>query len=172
MSSPADRPLSAQAGFTLVELILTVALGALLMGALISAFLTTSRATQGATGRVEASGQIRNFEYFAYEDFTGSAVTDFDPGCTPSSPCQTQVALTEVKFDNPTQTFTVTYGWDQSAQVLDRTVASAPPLHAAINVTGYQWYLDANNTVVVTLTITVDSYADTQTFRFYPRRNP
>ncbi len=170
MTSPTKRPRSGQGGFTLIELIITVALGALLMGAMISVFLTSMRAAGDATSRIEASGQIRNFEYFAYEDFTGSAVSDFDPSCT--APCTTQVALHEVKFDNPAQTYTVTYGWDQSRQVLDRTVDTAPPLHAAINVTGYQWYVDASGTVVVTLTITVGTYTDSQTFRFHPRRNP
>lgn len=172
MTAPTDRHLSGQSGYTLVELIVAVALGALLMGAMVSVFLTTTRATDNAIGRVEASGQIRNFEYFAYEDFAGSNAADFDSSCTASVPCQSQVALTEIKFDNPAQTYTVTYGWDQSRNVLDRTVGTAPPLYAATNVTGYQWYLDPNGTVVVTLTITVKSYTDSQTFRFYPRRDP
>lgn len=171
MTSP-TKSRSGQGGFTLVELIIAVALGALLMGAMISVFLTSARAARDATGRIEASGQIRNFEYFAYEDFGGSAISDFNPGCTASSPCVSQVALHEVKFDNPSQTYVVTYGWDQTNQVLNRTVDTAPPLHAAINVSGYHWYIDANGTVVIALTVTVGSYSDSQTFRFYPKRNP
>jgi prepilin-type N-terminal cleavage/methylation domain-containing protein len=164
--------LKGQSGYTLIELIITAAIGALLLGALVSVFLTTTRATDTATGRVEASGQVRNFEIFAYEDFTGAGLSDFSPGCTASSPCQTQITLTEIPIDNPGQTYTVSYAWDKTNLFLDRTVGNNPPLHAATNVAAFSWYLDTNRTVVVTLTIVVNSYTQSQTFRFYPRRSP
>lgn len=172
MSKQTARPLERQAGYTLVELIITAAVGALLMGALVSVFLTGTRATDGATGRVEASSQVRNFEIFAYGDFTGSSVSDFDAGCTAATPCQTPLTLTEIPFDNPGNPYSVSYSWDQTKKVLDRTVGGNPPLHAATNVEGFQFFVDANQSVVVSLTITVNSYTQAQTFRFYPRRNP
>ena len=171
MSKCALHRLDGQAGFTLIELIITLALSALLMGVLVSVFLTTTRAIDSATGRVEASGQVRTFESFAYEDFTGSAVSDFGSGCTSTTPCSTGVTLTEVPIANPTQRYTVTYAWDQTNQVLNRTVGGVAR-HAASNVTGFEWYIDANQSVVISLSITVNSYTQSQTFRFYPRRNP
>lgn len=169
MTRRTRRQRRGQGGFTLVEVIISAAIGALLMGALVSVFLTATRATNEATGRVEASGQLRNFEIFAYEDFAGSGISDFNATCSATSPCQSQVTLTET---HPDQSYTVSYSWDQTKKVLDRTVGGNPPLHAATNVDDFEWYVDANQSVVVTLTITVSSYTESQTFRYYPRRNP
>lgn len=161
-----------QRGYTLVELILTVAIGALLMGALVSVFLTTTRASNIATGRVEASGQLRNFEFFAYADFAGATIADLNSGCTASAPCSSAaITLTGVPVSNPVGTRHVTYTWNQTNQFLDRQIDANPPLHAATNVTNFHWYVDANQTVVVTMTITVNTYTQAQMFRFYPRRN-
>jgi prepilin-type N-terminal cleavage/methylation domain-containing protein len=163
--------LDSQGGYTLIEVIIATALGALLMGALISVILTTTRATAIATSRVEASSQIRNFEYFAYEDFAGSNVSDLAGGCTPSSPCSTSaITLSGSDPGSPNQ-YQVRYTWDQAKKLLQRQVGSAS-INAATNVNGFAWYVDTNNTVVVSLTVTVGTYSDSQTFRFYPRRNP
>ena len=164
-----------QGGFTLVEVIISLAIGSLLMVALTSVVLTSWRASGIATSRVEASGQIRNFEFFAYDDFARSALPSAG-SCVPATPCSSQpLVLTglQVSNQNPVpSSLQVTYRWDGS-DFLDRTVTSTgATVHAATNVTGYSWYVDTNNTVVVNLTVTVLAFSESQTFRFFPRMNP
>jgi prepilin-type N-terminal cleavage/methylation domain-containing protein len=164
-----------QDGYTLVELIIAVALGALLMAALTSVVLTSWRAANVASSRVEASGQIRNFEYFAYDDFARSG-TPSTGACVPATPCTTQpLVLSGLQVSNSTPvpaSFQVSYTWDGS-NFLDRAIASTGVSeHAATNVTAFSWYVDTDSTVVVSLTITVQSYSESQTFRFDPRMNP
>lgn len=151
------RSKNRQGGYTLIEVIIAVALGALLMSALASVLLTSYRATETASSRVEASGQIRNFEYFAYDDFARSSLSALT-GCTIAAQCTSPINLA-----------TATYTWDGS-NFLDRSTGPAT-IHAATNVTTFLWYVDSN-TVVVNLTVTVRSYSESQTFRFYPRLNP
>lgn len=149
-----------QDGYTLVELIVALAIGASLMVAISSVVLTSWQAANTATERVEASAQIRNFEYFAYDDFAQSNVTSLgNGGCPPSPPCSIALATT-------------TYTWDGSN--LDRTLNSnsQSTIHTATNVTAFSWYVDTQSlTVVVSLTVTVSAYSESQTFRFYPRVN-
>ena len=147
-----------QNGYTLVEVVISVAIGGVLMSALTSVVLTTWRATTIATSRVEASGQIRSFQYFAYDDFAQANISTLG-ACSPSSPCTTPIGLS-----------TVTYTWDGST-FLDRAT-SLTTIHAATNVTAFSWYVDSNSSVVVSLTVTVNAYSQSQTFRFYPRLNP
>jgi hypothetical protein len=65
--------------------------------------------------------------------------------------------------------FQVSYTWDGS-NFLDRAIASTGVSeHAATNVTAFSWYIDTDATVVVSLTVTVQSYSESQTFRFDPR---
>jgi prepilin-type N-terminal cleavage/methylation domain-containing protein len=159
-----------QAGFTLIEVVISVAIGAILMSALTSVILTSVRASATATSRIDASGQIRNFEFFAYDDFAHSAVPT-PTGCigTVGSPCTTQA----IGLNGP-----VTYAWDGTA-FLDRLVGSNVT-HMATNVTGFSWYVDsslAHPTVVINLTVTIQAFSDqpyseSQTLRFYPRVNP
>jgi hypothetical protein len=66
-------------------------------------------------------------------------------------------------------TFQVTYTWDKDAGFLDRAVARGSTAHAATDVSAFSWYVDANSTVVVNMTVTVQAYSQSQTFRFYPR---
>jgi prepilin-type N-terminal cleavage/methylation domain-containing protein len=159
-----------QGGFTLVELIVASVIGLALMTALTSVFLTTSRSVNTATNRIEASGQIRNFELFAYDDFAQSGVP-VPSGCgTVDDPCTTQpIALTGA----------ISYTWDGSA-FLDRQ-AGTNTIHMATNVTSFSWYVDIaplHPTVVISLTVTVPrlgdvlAYSDSQTFRFVPQVNP
>jgi len=149
--------LNGQGGFTLVEVIISAAIGAVLLSALTSVVLTSWRGVTIATSRVEASSQIRNFEYFAYDDFARSA-TPNGSGC----PCTTQPLLLSG----------VTYTWD-GTNFVDRAVASTGATeHAATDVSAFSWYVDTNSSVVVSLTITIQTYAESQTFRFYPRVNP
>ena len=166
---------SAQGGYTLVELIIAVALGALLMSALTSVVLTSWRAANIASSRVEASSQIRNFELFAYDDFARSS-TPIATGCAQSSPCTTQpLVLSGYQVSNMTpvpDSVQVSYTWDGSS-FLERAVAGTGVTeHAATNVSAFSWYVDTNATVVVSLTVTVQAYSKSQTFRFDPRMNP
>ncbi len=149
------RRQSGQNGFTLVELIIALAIGLLLMSALTSVVLTTWRGTTIAASRVEASSQIRNFQYFAYDDFATSNISSLS-GC--ASPCTSPITLAAV-----------TYQWDGS-NFLDRTSSQAT-IHAATNVTAFSVDVQPS-TVVVNLTVTVQSYSESQTFRFYPRVDP
>jgi prepilin-type N-terminal cleavage/methylation domain-containing protein len=156
-----------QSGFTLVEVVITVAIGAILMTALTSVILTASRAATTATSRVEASGQIRNFQFFAHDDFAQANVPT-PIGCgTPDNPCITATTITL------NGAYPVSYTWDGSA-ILDRQ-AGSNVTHMATNVTGFTWYVDGSTphpTVVVNLTVTVQSYSESQTFLFYPELNP
>src|SRR5260370_18250635 len=83
------RYLKGQDGYTLVEVIIASALGVLLMSALTSVVLTSWRGAMIATSRVEASGQIRNFEFFPYDDFAPSNVPS-GSGSVQAAPCTTQ----------------------------------------------------------------------------------
>jgi prepilin-type N-terminal cleavage/methylation domain-containing protein len=165
--------LRGQGGYTLVEVIISAAIGALLLAALTSVVYTSWHASTIASGRVEASSEVRNFEYFAYDDFARSSLPNAG-GCVPSSPCTTQpLSLTGVKVSNSTPLpsgTSVTYSWDGS-QFLDRTVAGVSE-HMATDVTAFSWYVDTNTTVVVSLTVTVQGYSQSQTFRFRPELNP
>ncbi|TMG69190.1 MAG: prepilin-type N-terminal cleavage/methylation domain-containing protein [Chloroflexi bacterium] len=155
--NPQRSYLRGQGGFTLVELIVSVAIGALLLSALTSVVLTSWRGATVASSRVEASSQIRNFEYFAYDDFARSGIPNGS-----ACPCTTQPLLLSG----------VTYTWD-GGSFLDRAVASTGATeHAATDVSAFTWYVDTNSTVVVSLTITIQAYSESQTFRFYPRVNP
>src|SRR5436309_15246460 len=69
MSRRREDRLRRQAGYTLIELMIASAIGLLVMCALTSVVVTTMIGTNAVTGRVETSGQIRNFELFAYDDF-------------------------------------------------------------------------------------------------------
>ncbi|HKC20328.1 MAG TPA: prepilin-type N-terminal cleavage/methylation domain-containing protein [Candidatus Dormibacteraeota bacterium] len=168
----AARYLRSQGGYTLIEVVIASAIGAVLMTALTSVILTSWRATIVATSRIEASSEVRNFEYYAYDDFTRSSLPSAG-SCTQADPCTTQpLTLTGDRVSNsvpvPTS-FTVTYQWDGS-QILDRTAGSSGTSERmATDVTSFQWYVDSDSTVVVTMTVTIQSYSETETFRFYPR---
>lgn len=166
-----------QAGYTLVELIITAALGALLMSAIGSIFLTSWRAMNIATSRVEASSQIRNFEYFAYEDFAAATVPSTGACGTAAVPCTTEpltLSATAVNGQPPVpSSYQVTYVWDGS-NLVNRQLGSAT-VHAATNVTSFSWFVDSGTptpTVVINVTVQEQSYSESQTFRFHPRANP
>jgi hypothetical protein len=141
--------------------------------------LTTWRAGTTATSRIEASGQIRNFQFKAYDDFALSNLP-IPSGCpgTSVSPCTTPIVLLGVQASNAANpaisAYQVTYTWDGSNLLL-RQVNGNPAVEAATGVTAFSWYLDgsgSHQTVVVTISVTVQSYTETQTFRFFPRVNP
>jgi prepilin-type N-terminal cleavage/methylation domain-containing protein len=170
-----------QGGYTLVEVVVAVAIGAILMTALTSVILTATKSATIATSRIEASGQIRNFEFFAYDDFALSGVP-VPSGCgTVGNPCTTQPIVLSGKQASNSVTpvmadYSVTYTWVGSA-FLDRQVGPDPAsaVHMATNVTDFSWYVDVSAphpTVVVNLTVTVQSYSQSQTWLFYPRVNP
>jgi prepilin-type N-terminal cleavage/methylation domain-containing protein len=167
-----------QSGFTLVELVIASVIGVMLMTALTSVILTATRSVNTATNRIEASAQIRNFEFFAYDDFAQSVVPLPPSGCGTlgNPPCTTQ----PIALSGPPP---ISYTWDGSA-FLDRQ-SGATVIHMATNVTAFAWYVDTSSlhpTVVMSLTVTVPragdplssslSYSESQTFRFVPQLNP
>jgi prepilin-type N-terminal cleavage/methylation domain-containing protein len=165
-----------QAGFTLIELLIATALGVLVMGALTSVVLTSMQAANTATARVEASSQVRNFQFTAYDDFV-LARAPVPSGCgTPSTPCTTQdLVLQGRKVPNQVGAmaapYMVRYVWDSSRHVVTRYTGTSSRV-TATNVTAYTWYIDssgANPSVVVHVTVTIGSYSDSQSLRFYPR---
>ena len=172
-------PLKGQGGYTLIEVMISAAIGAVLLGALVSVILTATRSVGVATSRIEASSQIRSFQSFAYDDFARSDASKLSSACTPSSPCTTQpITLDGTQVSNSTvpvatPNFQITYTWDQNNQLVERqVVGSGASFDAASNVTSFQWYVDANTTVVVSLTVKVGTYSESQNFRFWPRVNP
>ena len=172
----ADRR-RAQAGYTLVELIIATAIGAIVMGALTSVILTTVLATNVATSRVDASNQVRSFQLTAYDDMALSTIPAPPTGCgVQASPCTTQdMVLQGRRMANQgglVQSYRVTYAWDATNHVVRRNVAGGPGRTVATNVSSYAWYVDssgAHPTIVVSLTVTFDRYAASQSMRFYPR---
>jgi len=184
MLTPAQARMAArrrrQGGYTLIELIIASAIGLLVMSALTSVVLTMTIGANTATSRVEASAQIRNFQFTAYDDFALSR-PPAPSGCgTPSSPCTTQtMVLMGDRMPNETggvpQLFTARYTWDQSQQTVTRFVGSGSRV-AASGVTSFSWYVDTSAphpVVVVSLTVTVSAngtpYSESQTLLFYPR---
>jgi prepilin-type N-terminal cleavage/methylation domain-containing protein len=169
-----------QGGFTLIELIIATALGLVVLGALTSVVLTMMMADNTASGRVEASSQVRNFQFAAYDDFVLARPPTTSSGCgTPSNRCTTQdLVLSGSRAPNPTDglpvSYTIRYVWDPSKKVVTRYAGTTSRVTAS-NVTAYSWYVDrtATPTVVVSLTVTIPSYnatySESQTLRFYPR---
>jgi prepilin-type N-terminal cleavage/methylation domain-containing protein len=169
-----------QAGFTLVEVIIATALGLIVLGALTSIVVTTVLASNTATGRIQASSQIRNFQLTAYDDFVLARIP-VPAGCgTSGSPCTTQdLVLQGSRVANQVGSVgapaLVRYVWDSSRQEVTRYSGTSSRV-AATNVSAYAWYIDrsgAQPTVVVSLTVTVaafnTTYSESQTFLFYPR---
>lgn len=175
------RELRSQSGFTLVELLVASVIGVIVMTGLSSVVLTTMRAGSIATGRIAASGQIRNFEFEAIDDFALAKMPVSSVcGASAATPCTTQPIVLDgflaSNSPNPTiSQYQVTYTWDGSS-LLYRQIGNNPVREAATGVTSFSWYVDATTqTVVVDISVTVRSYTpytETQRLRFYPRVNP
>jgi prepilin-type N-terminal cleavage/methylation domain-containing protein len=165
-----------QGGFTLVEVIVASVIGAILLGGLTSVILTSVRASNTASSRVEASSQIRSFQFFAYDDFARSDIPDTNGCGTEGDACTTEpIVLIGQQVSNSTlpapANYKVSYAWDGTL-FLDRTINGTAPVHAAVGVTAFSWYVDGTapyQTVVVSMTVTVKSYSESQTLRFFPR---
>lgn len=170
-----------QAGYTLVELIVATAIGALVLGALTSVVLTTALSTNVATSRVEASNQIRSFQLTAFDDMALSRIPS-PSGCgTQATPCTTQaIVLSGSRMANQpagaATPYSVSYAWDPSRHVVSRQVSGGPGRTVATDVTSFSWYVDgtaAHAAVVVSLTVTIatynSTYRESQTLRFSPR---
>jgi prepilin-type N-terminal cleavage/methylation domain-containing protein len=168
-----------QSGYTLIEVVITAAISAVVMSALTSVVLTTFNASKVATSRIQASSQIRSFQFFANDDFAHSGVPDTSGCGTAASPCSTQpLVLNGVQVSNSVSPapapYQVTYTWD-GASVLERQTSGGGDVNAATNVSAFSWYLEGASprlTVVVSLTVTVGAYSQSQTLRFYPQVNP
>jgi prepilin-type N-terminal cleavage/methylation domain-containing protein len=173
--------LRSQGGYTLVEVIVASAVGAILMTGLTSVILTSIRSSDIATSRIEASSQIRSFQFFAGDDFRSSGVPSASGCGTRSTPCTTQsIVLTGPQVTNSTNPVPldsvvgVTYTWDGSSFV-NRQLGTGSPIRVATGVTAFSWYVDSSGafpTVVVSLTVAVSAYSESQTLLFYPRLNP
>jgi prepilin-type N-terminal cleavage/methylation domain-containing protein len=151
------RRIRSQGGYTLVEVVITMGIGALLMSALISVLFTASKAVDTATSRVEASSQIRSFQSFAYEDFATSTLPSNSSSCSVSTPCATPIALKGA-----------TYSWD-GKNLLNRVPASTGVARrVASNVSSFSWYV-TGCAILVSVTVKVQAYSQSQTFQFYPR---
>ncbi len=178
MSVDRSRRHRSQAGFTLIELLVASALGLIIMTGLTSVVLTAYGASQTATNRGEAAGQIRNFEQTAYDDFATSSLPARPGGCGSGnlSPCtHDPIQLQGCKMTNSQtpspQLRTVIYVWPAGSSQVDRRVGAAS-MPASTNVTAFSWYLDETSpqqSVVLSLTVTLGTISQSQTMRFYPR---
>jgi prepilin-type N-terminal cleavage/methylation domain-containing protein len=155
-----------QNGYTLIEVVLAAAIGLTVMTAMTSVVLTTWRANTVATERVEASNEILSFEQLAHRDFASSAV--------PANCDSTGVTLNGIRASGATTTVgiptTIAYSWDGSG-VLRRQVDTGTPRQVAGDMTRFNCTTEGVSpykTVVVSLTVTVGSYSQSQVFRFYP----
>jgi prepilin-type N-terminal cleavage/methylation domain-containing protein len=169
-----------QAGFTLIELIIATTIGLFVLSALTSVVLTTSQAANTATVRIQASEQVRNFQFTAYDDFA-LARAPVPNGCgTVSNPCTTQ-GMDLFGSQAPNQNgglapgYAVRYTWDPTGKTVTREASGSSRI-AASNVTAFSWYIDNSGawpSVVVSLTVTIATYnsvySESQTFLFYPR---
>jgi type II secretory pathway pseudopilin PulG len=168
-----QRYVRSQGGYTLVELVIASAIGLFVMTGLTSVVLTTWRAGTVATSRIEASGQVRSFQSSAYEDFALSGVPTLT-GCATAAapPCTISLSGFQVGTPLVPARYAVTYTWDGAN--VDRLVGGISK-HAATNVTAFSASIAGaglHQTVLVTMTVTVQAYQETQTFLFYPRLNP
>jgi prepilin-type N-terminal cleavage/methylation domain-containing protein len=175
MTGTLRRYAHGQGGYTLVEVVIASAIGAILMAGLTSVILTSVRAGNTASSRIEASSQIRSFQFFASDDFARSPLPS-PSGCVGTPPTACTIALGGVQASNSTRPviapYLVSYSWDVQSGFLDRKVGNNPAIHAASNVTAFSYFLDGSapyQTVVVSLKVTVRSYSEYQTLRFYPR---
>ncbi|HKW60288.1 MAG TPA: prepilin-type N-terminal cleavage/methylation domain-containing protein [Candidatus Dormibacteraeota bacterium] len=171
MRKKALRYARSQSGYTLVEVIIASAIGAILMVGLTSVVFTSVRAIDTASSRVEASSQIRSFASYAYDDFARSGLPQ---GC-PAPPSGTCVSLTGLGASNSVPpaiaTHTVTYTWD-GADFLDRQVDGGSAHHVASGVTAFTWSIAggaSRQTCIVQITVTVGAYSETQALQFYPQ---
>ena len=177
MKATLGRYLRSQGGFTLVEVIVASAIGLIVMTGLTSVVLTSWRAWVTATGRVEASSAIRNFQFQGNDDFALSGLP-VPPGCGASwnNQCSTQpIPLQGSQFNKSgaVSAYQVTYTWDQATGHLLRQIGANPPREAATNVSAFSWYVDRpTQAVVVTISVTVQTYTQTQTLHFYTHVNP
>lgn len=162
----------AQAGFTLIELIVATTIGLVVLTALGSVLFTTYQANTIATSRVQASSIIGLFQATAHDDFALSSLPPIPGGCgTIAQPC-TQQPIQLVGCRGPALSYKVTYAWSSSTKVVGRTLNGVALNAAATGVSDFSWYTDGaapNQTVVITLTAEVGAYHQTQTLRFYPR---
>jgi prepilin-type N-terminal cleavage/methylation domain-containing protein len=166
----------AQAGFTLIELMIASAIGLIVMTGLTSVVFTTYQANQIAISRVQASSIVGIFQATAQDDFAMSSPPATSGGCgSLNKPCTTEtIQLTgcAMTSSGAPQSLKVTYAWDSGTKLVNRAVNGASVNPAATGVTAFSWYVDGaapSQSVVVTIRATVGAYNQTQTFRFYPQ---
>ena len=172
---------NSQAGYTLIEVLVATAIGAIVLGAVTSIVLTTAISTNVATTRVDTSAQVRSFQLTAYDDMALSSAP-VPSGCgAAANPCTTQPLILQGsrvpnQVSGSPSAYAVTYTWDSVQNVVVRQVSGGPSRTVATNVTRYSWYVDssaAHPSIVINLTVTMvtynSSYSQSQSLRFYPR---
>ena len=175
MRADLRRYSKSQGGYTLVELIVASAIGVLVMTGLTSVVLTSWRAGTVATNRVEASSQVRSFEFYANDDFTLSGAPVIT-GCAPPGRGPCSITLSGLRVTDPNAApipYSVTYTWVGSN--VNRQIAGYSSNYAATDVINFSVVTSGAapyQTVVVTITLRVQDYTETQTLRFYPQVNP
>jgi hypothetical protein len=148
-------------------MVVSAAIGAILMAGLTSVIVTSVRGINIATSRIEASSQIRSFQFFAMDDFARSGLPS-SAGCTVDSPCTQAILLVG---RTRLASYDVIYRWDDARFFLERAAGDSTH-RVATGVKNFSWYIDGSppkQTVVVNLKITVQDYSEFQTLRFYPR---
>ncbi len=172
MKAPSSRRRRAQAGFTLIELIVATTIGLVVMTALGSVLFTTYQANTIATSRVQASSILGLFQATAHDDFALSSVPPLPGDCGSSAQPCTQQPIQLAGCRGPAQSYRATYTWNSGTKVVARTLNGVSVNAAATGVSDFSWYVDSsapNKTVVITLTVNVGTYLQTQTLRFYPQ---
>lgn len=179
MSATRAARLRSQSGFTMIELLVATVIASVILVALTSVVFTTYQADQTATSRVEASGELRNFQQVAYDDFAGSTIPTAPGGCgTSGQPCtQAAIQLSGCAMNGAgtLQQRTVSYTWTAASDTIERQVNSSTVETTASGVTAFNWYLDGtapNQSVIVSLTVTVKAVSQSETMQFYPRVAP
>lgn len=176
-----------QAGFTLVEMMIASAMGAIVMGALSSVVWLATSSNASVDPRLQASGQVRNLQTALNADLTSARPAPLaDSGCTQSVPCTTfpiQVrgpivpARTGLAQPDPVAHY-VTYCYIPAGSVVERfagTLTACPGAAGsgqavARRLSSFSWYYTGTS-VVVSVSATVGSYSTGQVLLFNPGDN-
>ncbi|MHB8571836.1 MAG: PulJ/GspJ family protein [Candidatus Dormibacteria bacterium] len=166
-----------QAGFTLVELMISAALASFILAATVSVIWVAVGANNTWNPRLQANAQVRDLQLAVQYDLEHDSIVlapQSGSGCTPTT-LGTSLTLTGVQMSNvatPAPSVTsVTYGYDSSGKRVSRstgTAVASDPVYVARNVTAFTWSIDAGCVLVVNMTATdpAASFTDAETLRF------
>ncbi|MFN2463428.1 MAG: type II secretion system protein J [Candidatus Dormibacteria bacterium] len=164
-------PALSQGGFTLVEMIIATAVSSILLAGISVLVFTNFSASTIAAQRLQASGQLQNFQVAFYRDAAlDNTATNRSP-IIAAAPCDVVLAGRRRDAGGTTNTsYSVEY--KLSGSDIRRTVAATTST-VARNVKLFTCALQSDGTfqVVISAQDTTGSYTQSQTFRFYPRGN-